>query len=202
MKRLIIFLSFITLAIANFSCERDDICAETTSTTPRLIVEFYDNDDFEVLKNVPRITAYGEDLFTDLDGTLNEPLEASDKIILTLGSETPPSYVFNINSNKIALPLRIGPENEEITVRYVLEKDTNLRLDTNNTQTSNIDIIEIKYITEFVYVSRACGYKSIFTQLSISSVTDNDPWIANIINDVVTENIVENEDTTHVRIFH
>ena len=28
--------------IVLFSCEKDDICPDTTQTTPRLVIEFYD----------------------------------------------------------------------------------------------------------------------------------------------------------------
>ncbi|WP_178987939.1 DUF6452 family protein [Winogradskyella schleiferi] len=190
MKRSLILISFITLAIISFNCERDDICAETTATTPRLIIEFYDADDLEVLKNVPRITVYGDGLVTDEDGTSIEPTESSDATLL-----------YNENANTVELPLMIGTEGETNTVRYIFEKDTNLRVD--ETGDSNIDVLEISYKTDFIYVSRACGYKSIFTELSISREPDDaEPWIANIIIEESIENTVENENTTHVRIYH
>lgn len=185
LKRILIYLSFITLVtIITYSCERDDICAETTQTTPRLIIEFYDAADTDELKNVPRLTVYGEGLVTD-------PTEASDTTL-----------VFNNNINLVELPLRIGTEDETITTRYVLEKETNFRLDTDDTTESNIDIIEITYSTEFVFVSRACGYKSIFNNISVTRVTDSEPWIGNIEIETTLESTIENENTTHVRIFH
>ncbi|GAA4244118.1 MULTISPECIES: DUF6452 family protein [Winogradskyella] len=182
------------------NCERDDICAATTSTTPRLVIEFYDIDNPESLKNVPRLTVYGEGQILNEDGQIIEPIEASDKIIEDYVNES--SYVFNVNTNKIGLPLKIddGLNNETITTRYILEKDTNQRIDA--TGESNTDILEITYKTEFVYVSRACGYKSIFTELSVTRDTDSEPWIANIEIEETIELTVENENTTHVRIYH
>ncbi len=198
LKRILIFLSFVTITAAVIlSCERDDICAETTQTTARLVIEFYDASDIDELKNVPRLTAYGEGLFTDEDGVTTEPLEASDTIV----AADDDTYIFNVNTNSISLPLKVNDTlgNEFVTTRFVLEKDTNLRLDTDDPETSNKDIIEITYNSEFIYVSRACGYKSLFTNLNLTSEIDSDLWIANI---EVVETTIENEYTTHVHIFH
>ncbi len=192
MKRKQFLLLFIFLAI--FSCERDDICAESTSTTPRLIIEFYDVDSPEDLKNVPRISVYGEELFIDESGVFTPPIESSDSIV-----EYDGTVLFDVNSNTIGLPLLIGTEGDDVTIRFVLEKDTNLRIDDDPTATSNLDIIEISYIPQFEYVSRACGYKSIFTELDITIDSDGDDWIDDIEIDVVN---IENENTVHVRIFH
>ncbi|WP_179377127.1 DUF6452 family protein [Winogradskyella wichelsiae] len=188
------------IAVALINCERDDICAATTQTTPRLIIEFYDATDTDELLNVPRITVYGEGLFTDEDGVTTEPIEESDLIITDYDDDD--SYVFNVNSNKIALPLIVGNEGELTTTRFVLEKDTDLRIDDDEDTNSNIDIIEISYNNEFVYVSRACGYKSNFNSLGVSRVADDDNWISNIEIEETTQESIEDESTTHVRIYH
>lgn len=176
-------IKFLILSIATllFACERDDICAATTSTTPRLVVEFYDVVNTDDLKSVSRLSVYGEGLVTDPDTSLDETL------------------VFNTNTNEITLPLLIGNENELNTSRFILEKDTNLRLDENDTTNSNMDIIEISYTTEYVYVSRACGYKSQFIGLSLNVEADSDLWISNI---EIVESTLQDEDTVHVRIYH
>ena len=109
------------------------------------------------------------------------------------------TLVFNSNVNRIELPLLIGNENQFTTTRYVLEKNTNLRLDENDNTSSNIDILEITYTPEFIYVSRACGFKSQFIGLSISVETDSDLWISNI---ETVETTVQDENTVHARIFH
>jgi hypothetical protein len=186
MRRLKLFILFIASAL--ISCERDDICAETTATTPRLLIEFYDVSSPDDLKSVLRLTAYGEGLVIDENGLEIEPTETSEATLL-----------FNENSNSLALPFLIAAEGESVTARFKLEKETNLRLDTNTTTESNIDIIEISYLPEFVYVSRACGYKSIFNNLNLLREDDDNNWISNI--DIV-ERTIENENTVHVRIFH
>lgn len=191
MKKLNIFI--LLIAIVFIGCERDDICAESTPTTPRLRIEFYDATSQEDLKSVPRLTVYGEGLILDEDGMEIEPIVVSNKTI-----------IFNSNQNTVDLPLRIDDdiEEERTITRFILEKDTNLRLDTENPETSNVDIIEISYIPKFEYVSRACGYKSIFTDVEVTLDTNNDSdtWISN--NIAVDIRDVENENEIHVRIFH
>ena len=45
--------------IVILSCEKDDICPETTQTTPRLVIEFYDLTNPDVLLQVPGLYALG-----------------------------------------------------------------------------------------------------------------------------------------------
>jgi hypothetical protein len=187
-----LFVLFI--ALLSISCERDDICAETTGTTPILLIEFYDASSTEDLKSVLRLTTYGEGLVVDENGIQIEPILASNATLL-----------FNENSNSLALPLKIEIEEDPdfTTARFILEKDTNLRLDDNTTTNSNIDILEITYKSKFVYVSRACGYKSVFTELNMSLEGGIDgEWISNIVIEETLDATIENENTVHVRIFH
>ena len=112
MKKLKFIILFLLVVL--ISCERDDICAETTPTTPRLLVEFYDVNEQEDLKPVTRLTAYGEGL---ADNPTNDNTEGT--------------LIYNTNSTSLELPLIIGNEGEITTSRFILEKDTNLRLDEN-----------------------------------------------------------------------
>lgn len=184
MKRLIILLSFITLiAIIAWSCERDDICAEAVATTPHVIIRFYDIDNPDNLKQVRQL---------EVDG-LNEDN--------SLFSGTP--IVSRSNTDSINLPLRFQEEgNSETISRFQLERDADYADDTDTTTTSNIDIITIKYTPEFIYVSRACGYKSIFYLDENEGITrdaDDDNWIDNF--DIINFTI-ENENAAQINIFH
>lgn len=191
-KYYIAVLSSLVLVMSLHNCERDDICAETTATTPRLSIEFFDAASSEDTKSVPRLTLYGEGLVTDENGEEIEPTVASDATI-----------VFNTNVTSAFLPLKIETNDESfITTRYILEKDTNLRLDTSSENDSNKDILEISYQTEFVYVSRACGYKSRFTNLIVTILPDEDNWLSTVEVVGGLEALIENEDTVHVRINH
>jgi hypothetical protein len=48
-------LLIVVIAFSFSSCEKDDICDATTSTTPRVIVEFYDIAAQTTLKNVANL---------------------------------------------------------------------------------------------------------------------------------------------------
>ena len=65
----------------------------------------------------------------------------------------------------------------------------------------NEDIITIEYVTEEVYVSRACGFKTVFKNIRITVADDGDRWIQNY-RSVDDNQIVENEDAPHFRLFH
>ena len=175
------------------SCERDDICAAVTPTTPRLLVQFFDVSDQETLKSATRLTVYGEGLVTDESGNPIEPETSSSATL-----------AFNSNEDGIELPLIIGTEGELTTTRYIFERDTNFRLDSDDTTQSNIDIVEITYIPQFEYVSRACGFKSIFTELRVEIIDDGNTWIeaVNFPGTTLNNITVENENATHVHLFH
>lgn len=191
LKYLILFIALVFL-----DCERDDICAENTPTTPRLLVEFFDAADTDTPKTAVRLSVYAVNLVTDEDtGLVMEPEEANDSTL-----------VFDSNTDAIELPLIIGNEGEETITRYFFETDTNLRIDGDTSTDSNIDILEIKYTPDFIYVSRACGFKSVFTMLTVTDNPGDDSvdWIQNTVlaNTTETSITVENEDDTHVQIFH
>ena len=176
MKKLLLLL----LLIFSFSsCEKDDICAE--ETTPRLIMEFYDISNPANLKNVLNLKVKGNG--------------ATDFIVFneSLPIDNQNRYLFS--GNKLELPLKI---NDSIT-KYSLVL--------NSTSTSvlpNEDLLEFNYTRQNVYVSRACGYKTIFTLNSPIGVirTDNETpdlfWMQNI--NIQTTNI-DTENEVHIKVF-
>lgn len=178
-KHLHIFILFL---IANFSCERDDLCPETTQTTPKLIIDLYDIAEPEELKNVFDIRIKGID-----------------------NDEALPGYNVATAANKLILPLNT----KENSTSYRLHIDYSVN--DNGTPDNpdddflegNEDIITISYAREDVYVSRACGYKTIFrnVSLSVDTANDNDRWIINI-ESLLENQSIENETTTHFNIFH
>ncbi len=182
MKKIIALL--ILLGCIAFSCERDDICTLDTITTPRLTIAFFSVENPEQLnpKNVVRFRVYGigldqENTLPDLDGTKNR--------------------------QTILLPLKTTETSTQYSVH------NNYRVNNNNTPddpsddvvTGNEDIITISYVPEEVYVSRACGFKTVFKNISITVEDDGDKWIR-IIQSVNDNQILENEFTANFNIFH
>lgn len=180
MKRIIILLSIVSLiAVIAWSCERDDICAEATPTTPHLIIRFYDINNQNETKEVRQL---------EIDG-----LDDAGMSMGTILSRT--------NTDSIVLPLRFADEGVETITRFQLERDADYADNMDDTNESNIDIIEVKYTPEFIYVSRACGYKSIFdlgVTGGITRLVDADNWIES--TEILNETI-DNENAAHIIIY-
>jgi hypothetical protein len=171
-------LALLLIAISFSACEKDDICTE--ETTPRLILEFYDISNNANLKEVIdlKVKAEGAADFIVFDSTLDEDNEER--------------YLFN--GSKLELPLKIT------------EGSTKYSLILNSTSTVNIneDLLQFDYTPKNVYVSRACGYKTIFELNSPIGVIKTDAavpdgfWIQDM--NILTTTI-ETENETHIKIY-
>lgn len=175
MKKIAFITLSLLLALSFWNCEKDDICAEGTPTTPRVIIEFYDAANPTVLKNVTNLRV--EEFGTGEGVVFNESLEDTNEA----------RYLSN--GNKIAIPLTTFAEISEFDFKF------------NYGDTAeNNDVISFTYGKEDIYISRACGYKTIFNSI------ENSPsvfpvagyWIQNI--EVIQPNI-ENENEVHVKIY-
>lgn len=154
-----------------FGCEPDDICSESTSTTPRLVISFFDINDIENNKTVGGLYAIAVD---------------------NQGNEIPVSGESVSSRSEITLPLN-GSQNQS---RFKLYKAYDV---IDGVVQGNPDEITVAYSTETVYVSRACGYKNIYTIQGFSIDSDSDLWM--ISYEILTNN-VNNENETHVKIYH
>lgn len=183
MKRTSIIFSLIIFLISVLliqSCEKDDICSETTPTTPKLILRFFDVASQDETKNAAglRVTGFDDN---------NEEVEISGLNIITTDS--------------INLPLRTDADITKFTFHLDYGIDDNGTPDNPDDDIilGNPDIVTINYQREDVYVSRACGFKTIFNNLTISVENDGDKWV---LNSEIINSTVENEITAHVKIFH
>ncbi|WCO03008.1 DUF6452 family protein [Psychroserpens ponticola] len=172
----------VILLLTVCTCERDDICPEDVPTTPRLLLKFFDISNQETTKNVPKLFIQGIDN--------DEPL--SDYI----GGTTSVSAV--------ELPLKTNENSTQFRFikNYAINDNGTPDDEDDDFETGNVDIITINYITETVYVSRACGYKTIFKAVNILlDEDDTNRWIvlAQALND---NQSIEDETTTHFNFFH
>ncbi|MES2543429.1 MAG: DUF6452 family protein [Bacteroidota bacterium] len=165
MRKLKIIVIAIIVFISFSSCEKDDICDENTSTTPRIIIEFYDALNPSVLKNITNLKV------TEIGST---------------------SSILFTDDSKIAIPLKTNLD----TVKF------ELILNSTSTTIANTDYIEFNYTRKNVFVSRACGYKTIFTLTSNPLITDKVPadekWIQ---SSTTTTFNIETENETHIKIY-
>jgi hypothetical protein len=111
-----------------------------------------------------------------------------------IGEGMTEGIVFNGNGNTVSIPLKTN-ENST-TYRFILNS--------GSASFSSEDEIKFDYSRENIYVSRACGFKTIFTfDSSIPIIHTSVPstkskWMQNI--SVEKSNIV-NENETHVKIY-
>lgn len=156
-----------------WGCERDDICSSETPTTPHLVIHFYNVNARNETKTVRHLSVH---------------------------TENHPNYIIHDRTiDKIMLPLKIEAMDNLNTTRFVLTKDTDYLTDENPTTVANVDIIEVFYTPELIYVSRACGYKSVFNDLITTRETDDDNWI---IDFEVINTTVNDENAAHINIYH
>lgn len=176
----VILLVVVLLAVFFAGCEKDDICDANTETTPRLVLTFYDINNPSVLKMVTQLKVMGEGM---TNGIIFSPSAIGDAKYLTSGST-------------ISIPLKVD---QDITTYH-------LTFNSGNTNPALVftDKIQINYTRTNVFVSRACGYKTIFALKPISPIvhtalpTTTDKWIQYIS---VEKTKIENENETHLKIF-
>jgi len=97
------------------------------------------------------------------------------------------------STDSIAIPIKV---NEDIT-KFKLILNGNDSDDTND----NTDAFKLNYTREDVFVSRSCGYKTIFYDAETKLEVDNDNWIINI-ETVADPQEITNQKSKHVKIFH
>lgn len=169
-------LLFVALFFVFTACEKDDICDDITNTTPMLTIEFYDLVNTSVLKNVQNLTVQAINQDQPVNFNPN-PFQTPQTIVTT---------------NKISIPLQSFEE--QTTFRFIFNA--------NNEDLINEDILTFNYTTQDVFVSRGCGFKTVYNNLQpillTNPVGDNIFWIDQIlINNI---NITNTQDI-HVKIF-
>ncbi|MEQ6123832.1 DUF6452 family protein [Pseudotenacibaculum sp. MALMAid0570] len=110
----------------------------------------------------------------------------------------------NNSDTKTVSNLYVWPEGRDSIIVNSVTDSIAIPLDVLNTQTiynfsdgTNQDQITINYTVNEVFVSRSCGYKAIFNDVSFGLVSNN--WINSL---TATTIAIENESAAHVQIFH
>ncbi|RBW55735.1 MULTISPECIES: DUF6452 family protein [Tenacibaculum] len=94
------------------------------------------------------------------------------------------------NTDSIAIPLN-GLDTKTV---YTLKMN-----DVDNIKTNNkIATLTINYTTEEEYISRSCGYRFIFKDITLTSSTPS--WINSLSTKDVS--IINNQIKAHVQVFH
>lgn len=153
------------------SCEKDDICIE--EITPYLIIRFYDIDSPNNFKKVAniRVELAGIEGFYEDDELTIKPL-----------------------TDSIAIPIKVT---DDITGF----KLTISELDVDDNLIDNQDNFELFYDRENIYVSRSCGYKTVYNNVTFQLEDDNDNWVKEMEATESPLNIT-NQTSAHVKIYN
>ena len=177
MKNIIALLFIILFTFP--SCEKDDICDANTPTTPRLIIEFFDINNPAVLKNVTNLKVIGE---------------GKTEGIIFNSSTTDSKYLFS--GSIISIPFKTDANTT--TYSFILNSGN------SNPTLIDIDKVTFNYTRNDVFVSRACGFKTLFTFDPSNAIehtavpTTKLKWMQYIS---VEKSNIANEDETHIKIF-
>jgi len=96
-----------------------------------------------------------------------------------------------VATDSIAIPLNVNQD----TTTYVLT------INSTDSILVNSDTISISYTRKPTFVSRSCGFETIFNDVNISLTTDSDNWIKNISTIDSTQTILD-EKKAHFKILH
>tara|TARA_B100000575_G_C22981758_1_gene566462 strand:- start:240 stop:761 length:522 start_codon:yes stop_codon:yes gene_type:complete len=171
-KYLVLFLIILTI----YNCESDDICPESTLTTPRLVVTFYDEDNPEERKNIESLGVY---------------IVKNNELMLI-------SEINGINTDSIAIPLR----DDESVSNFKFYKD--FSVDISEIPSGLPNHVYFDYEINETFISRACGFINNYN-LSLAIPYDplDTPGFTNWISEVIILNdSVTNENQSHVKILH
>jgi len=162
-------------------CEKDDICDPSTPTTPRLVIKLYDFNNPSVTKRINNLKIVG-------DG-----INYSNGVETNLGSQF-------WTDSLIYIPLRVNQDVSKFRFIRFAVQDTLLA-------NARVDTLEFNYSRRDEYVSRACGFKTIFDLNGGQAdpfILNNDEdatlgnWIRNI---EVEETNINDENETHINIY-
>jgi len=106
------------------------------------------------------------------------------------------------NSNSELIQINTTATTDSIALPLNVDLNlTKIRLTKNVTDSSAgiLNSFTLNYESEEVFVSRSCGYKTVYHNLNVSDEIISSDWIQNI-NLATTD--VENENQAHINIFH
>ncbi|QMU63893.1 MAG: hypothetical protein GKR88_06020 [Flavobacteriaceae bacterium] len=104
------------------------------------------------------------------------------------GRDTLPQYT-SVTLDSVVIPLNL------ISNQTVY----NFKINTvdGNIANNRVDQLTVNYTTEEVYISRSCGFRVIFNNVT---VTSNNGWILSLSPSSIAT--INNESSAHVQIFH
>lgn len=160
-----------TMLLSLTACEKNDLCGGVDVDTPQVNITLYNRLNNEERKTAQMINCFALDF---------------------VNQDTIPMLQFNGRS-QFSLPLKVY---EEHTVWYVELKEW-----IGNDTITRANILDFRYETQSDYVSKACGYRTVFQRLRVNSVNDTIQYLPSWISTLDYTNQITSNDTTHVEIY-
>ena len=117
----------------------------------------------------------------------------------------------NISETKTVTDLTVNPNDLDSIYTNVSIDSIVIPLDVTSNQIiynfssgTNVDILTIDYEIEEVFVSRSCGFKAIFNNVTVTSDVSND-WIIGLtetLENTITIPTIDDESAAHIQIFY
>jgi len=117
----------------------------------------------------------------------------------------------NISETKAVTDLTVNPNDLDSIYTNVSIDSIVIPLDVTSNQIiynfssgTNVDVLTIDYEIEEVFVSRSCGFKAIFNNVTVTSDVSND-WIIGLtetLENTITIPTIDDESAAHIQIFH
>lgn len=167
-------------AFAFSGCEKDDICDANTPTTPRLVIEFYNINSPDLTKRVTNLKVIGEGMEEGI--VFNENAIDESK--------------YRANTTSISIPLKTTEDT--CAYSFILNDGS------ANEAIINEDVLTFTYSRTNEYVSRACGFKTVYQLNSATPIAREDGpgrdgiWMQ-FVN--LEDPYIENENEVHVKVY-
>lgn len=182
MKRLIasIVLLFIITSYL-LSCEKDDLCAGDTPTTPGLVIDFFQNDNATAKETITKLYYY------------------------ETGSEKRDSIT---NSSRLILPLKTDAESVKFSLEYVttvpgqqLPLVSTAEFEVHYSAKQTYLSRACGYKTTYTLIPGTIEVPNP-TVRAVSPPPPANPWFTQANIEVITTNIeIEEDDTQHIKIY-
>ena len=142
-----------------------------------------EKDDICLLPTTPKL------VLRFYDTTNQTTLKSVERLSVWADGKDTLSTYKSVTLDSIAIPLNVN------TTQTIYHFKTN-SVDGNKAN-NVINTFTINYTTTEEYVSRSCGFKTIFNNVTISS---NNGWVQSFTPTSLT--IIDNQTSAHVKIFH
>lgn len=96
-------------------------------------------------------------------------------------------------TDSIAIPLKVDEANTRLILTIPVDNDQVIE--------DNTDTLSVIYSQQDIFISRSCGYKTVFNDTELSLINDNNNWIMGVDPKSVPLQITD-ENLAHVKIYH